>query len=459
MKSINKTIAYIALPLLLLVGCDGREEEPVSWGRLSEVHFSGLGKDFVQTRSSSIGADGAGLKYGTIYMLQTSEEQQPIVAWGHYKAKSATGDELEAVDDEHTLFWKDDKTNYFFRGISVPALVEEGTEPGVTFKHGEDEKAEGTVRFGDYKTGLEYFVGVTIGPKNLSAGQTQTMTFKRQISKVVFLSFAHYKPNSEAPNPVRASCEIIFPNLPATATFDMEHFRSQQGTYPGMLKEQNDYVTLIPGKKGVKMTWVYDSKVNQIAEQNIRYAFYLPPFKFWDGADSRPENQSGFFIVKYDGKTYTGNIYGNDRNTQLFAGDYCLLNVSLREGPVAGGGNGSAIAEWKVKEEEETLHHPLPGIYSQEEAERLLQGLKSGNIPEAFYKEETDKTTGNTVKVIRLFKNIDWSTVTGQLLIPDGFVLAGQGYNIQLGERGSIGGELQGKLYINGVLYKDGIKQ
>ena len=38
--------------------------------------------------------------------------------------------------------------------------------------------------------------------------------------------------------------------------------------------------------------------------------------------------------------------------------------------------------------------------------------------------------------MIRLFANVDWSQLTGELRIPDGYVLAGQGYNITLGQGG-----------------------
>lgn len=128
-----------------------------------------------------------------------------------------------------------------------------------------------------------------------------------------------------------------------------------------------------------------------------------------------------------------------------------------------GGGDGSIIVGWSTVGEETTQHPPVPGIYSQEDAKKLLEALKSGkseNIPVSFYREEkiTDASgTEKTVQVIRLFKNIDWSEVIGtELKIPDGFVLMGQGYNVTLGADASIGGKQAGKLYINGVLHEAG---
>ena len=41
----------------------------------------------------------------------------------------------------------------------------------------------------------------------------------------------------------------------------------------------------------------------------------------------------------------------------------------------------------------------------------------------------------------------NWSMVTTELIIPDDFVFVGQGYNVRLGEGGSISGAMEGLLY------------
>ena len=95
-------------------------------------------------------------------------------------------------------------------------------------------------------------------------------------------------------------------------------------------------------------------------------------------------------------------------------------------------------------------------IYSQADADKLLDALLNNKeIPATFYQE--DETTGGK-KIIRLFKNMDWSSVTKEITIPDGYVLEGQGFLIKLGTGGSINPKnLKGELYINGQLYKDGV--
>lgn len=99
--------------------------------------------------------------------------------------------------------------------------------------------------------------------------------------------------------------------------------------------------------------------------------------------------------------------------------------------------------------------HRYSGVYSADDAMRLYEALKAGaDVPQQFYEER-----GGGKKVIRLFANVDWSQLTGELWISEEYILAGQGYNITLGEGGSLTCRQEGKLYINKELYVDGVKQ
>lgn len=483
MKYMKRTInCVMAVFALLMTGCDNEiHTDDLTAGRTSEIIFSGEDSGFelpVQTRANPIGGsnDGTGKDYGTFYMMQTpASGQRPAKEgpfWGKYHvAQGESGKLTPLSDDQDKLRWEEPSIKYFFQGINVPPAMGEGVEPAVTFDYNATHTAEtatGTVRFGDYKGGLEYFVGATSASQALVDGEKMSITFKRQVCKVVFRTFTHKEQSSSKGEDLNGPLDIIFPNLPQTATFNMAEFHEQERVTTGV-SDRTDYVTLhIPEdvKYGVSMKW---TKVGN-EEINIKQALYLIPFIFWDGKEgNRPEDQSGFFIVKYNGKTYTGNISGQntsngditDKANQLYPAKWCQLNITLQDGPVQGGGNGSIIAEWGTKGEETTQHSPVAGIYSQEDAKKLLEALKSGDsqkIPVSFYREEMIEGIEGTVKVIRLFKNIDWSAVTGtELKIPDGFVLMGQGYNVTLGEDASITGPQKGDLYINGELYKDGI--
>ena len=214
---------------------------------------------------------------------------------------------------------------------------------------------------------------------------------------------------------------------------------------------------------GIEFEW----RQRYTDEPNLRlyHALYVPPFKFWEGEDGRPESQLGFFIVMYDNKSYTGNIYGInlDNNgkptgkdaTQVQAGEMCRFDeIILQDGPVAGGGDGSIIIPWSTKEEEDMPQHRYSGVYSADDAMRLYEALKNGtDVPQQFYEDRDGE------KVIRLFANVDWSQLTEELKIPDGYVLAGQGYNITLGQGGVLDCDQEGRLYINRELYEDGVKQ
>ena len=92
--------------------------------------------------------------------------------------------------------------------------------------------------------------------------------------------------------------------------------------------------------------------------------------------------------------------------------------------------------------------HRYSGVYSADDAMRLYEALKAGaDVPQQFYEER-----GGGKKVIRLFANVDWSQLAGELRISEE-------YNITLGEGGSLTCRQEGKLYINKELYVDGVKQ
>ncbi len=509
MKYMNQTISYVMGVLALLTaGCDNPvETDALTAGGTSEVVFSGEESGFglVQTRATTypIGGttnDGSGPDFGTFYMLQipdpNNKNQQPKeegTVWGIYYVPGGASGSLGAVNPDETtdkLCWKEPNIKYYFRGINIPRPIDSATKSAVTFNYNAEQKdleqATGTVTFGDYKGGLEYFVGATSTPQALTdgTGKKVSIMFRRQVCKVVFQTFKYKNSSTDEGTALNGPLEIIFPNLPRQATFNMNEFHEQEQVTIGWSDRKN-YVTLHPvedGGYGVSMMWEKvqtnkdkeEEEIEHPALKNpeIKQALYLIPFVFWDNSSGKAEDQSGFFIVKYDGKTYTGNITGQNytnggtievKANQLYPAHRCVLNVTLQDGPVQGGGDGSIIVGWSTVGEETTQHPPVPGIYSQEDAKKLLEALKSGkseNIPVSFYREETITDASGEkkpVKVIRLFKNIDWSEVTDtELKIPDGFVLMGQGYNVTLGAGASIKGEQEGKLYINEVLHEDG---
>ena len=74
------------------------------------------------------------------------------------------------------------------------------------------------------------------------------------------------------------------------------------------------------------------------------------------------------------------------------------------------------------------------------------------NFPEGV-EDLVVKTSGDNVTPstydINLFTHVDWSKVTTAINIPNGYTLNGNGYNVTLGENGSITGQ-QKNIYIDG---------
>lgn len=506
MKRIGRIMLYMWLPAIIVAGCDDEKEGAVLPDESRpEVIVVGNVGSFVQTRATDVGninADGLGAKYGDIFIRQREynaalSENVPVTVtgWGKYKVKEGaqgileyTGGGSDGGSGSKGLTWGESNKAYVFQVLNIPQKTDGEEQSGVTIDMTANGRVEGTgtVTFGGgteaLASGLEYFVGGGVGPKTLvKDGQSISMTLRRQVAKVLFLSIKRKKPLGETDENIQ-ECTIIFPNLPKKATFSFDEFYEEvKGNTSGeiVLEEPNerigDYVQLHAieekgGGNGVELNWKLhagDDNNTSTFEDSIVRAAYLIPFKFLKdngnvdeaGSENKQllEEQPGFFIVKLPignggTKVYTGNILGTDQYHNLRAGHYAVVELTLVDGAEAGGA-GSIIQKWNGKAEADVPHHPVPGVYTEEEIELLLKALKSGNaadIPKTFY-DDSEKT-----KVIRLFTNIDWSKENIiELKIPGDFVLDGQGYNIKLGTGVEISGE--GKLqdiyiYINGEL-------
>ncbi len=490
MKRIGRIMLYMWLPAIIVAGCDDEKEGAVLPDESRpEVIVVGNVDSFVQTRATddvgNINADGLGAKYGDIYIRQreynaSSNGDNPVTVtgWGKYKVKEGAQGILEYTGEDsgagsgsdggsgsEVLTWGKSDRAYVFQVLNVPQKTVEEEQSGVTIDMAGENgrvKGTGTVTFGGgtgaLASGLEYFVGGGVGPKTLvEDGQSISMTLRRQVAKVLFSSIERREPGGIIDENIQ-NCTIIFPNLPKKATFSFDEFHEEvKGNTSGeiVLEEPNerigDYVQLHAiegedGGNGVELNWKLHAGDDNTStfEDNIVRAAYLIPFKFLkdngNGAEGGSENkqlleeQPGFFIVKLpiDGsgteKVYTGNILGTDQYHNLRAGHYAVVKLTLVDGTEAGGA-GSIIQGWDGKAEADVPHHPVPGVYTEEEIGLLLKALTSGkadDVPKTFY--DDDK------KVIRLFTNIDWSKAgITELKIPKGFVLDGQGYNIKLG--------------------------
>lgn len=152
-------------------------------------------------------------------------------------------------------------------------------------------------------------------------------------------------------------------------------------------------------------------------------------------------------------KTYEINLFTHidwsNVTNDINIPDNCILkgngyNVSLRTGVNITGKQVENIY----------VNNRVPGVYSEEEAGRLLKALTATEeSSEKFPNGVKDLLVGST---INLFCDINWSsyTETEAITIPDGYSLNGNGYNITLPNGVSITGNDNIKnLYVNGGLY------
>ena len=317
MKNMTIQIRWMmGMLVLLLAGCDKESDDMVLPVGRREIVVSGVGTGFVQKRDL-IGQNETGPKFGEFYFLKTMVlNNQPLgkPRWGCYKVTDGVIGELTAKDKASAFYWEEDETvKYTFHALSNPPAANyaydkypvENPVAGVHIDTLSDGTAQGRVMFGDYSKGLEYFVGHTVSDKVRPGNFKLSMAFKRQVSKLVFCKFIHKNKNGEPQEPVE-SCKIIFPNLPKQATFNMAEFHQFDNTVATSIRDFH-YVTFHydtdEDKLGIEFEW--RQRYTDEPNQRLYHALYVPPFKFWEGEDGRPESQLGFFIVMYNNKSYT----------------------------------------------------------------------------------------------------------------------------------------------------------
>ena len=176
-------------------------------------------------------------------------------------------------------------------------------------------------------------------------------------------------------------------------------------------------------------------------------------YKFPEGVEDLIVNKGDDTTPQYEINLFTHIDWSSigDEITEIKIPDGYTLkgngyNVTLK--------NGVNITGKQV--ENIYVNNRVPGVYSEAEAGRLLTALTTtDDESKKFPNGVKDLLVGST---INLFCNIDWSNeqISGQITIPDGYSLNGNGYNITLPNDVSITGNDNIKnLYVNGGLYSN----
>lgn len=417
--------------------------------------------------------------FGTFYIWQdiTSQEEGTTEELHYFQQYvEATGEQgnlavVGANNEEGRLNWHNQTSKHTFYSWTQPNVTEnQQITGGVDMKNtlpenfGEQENESsitGTVTYGtNGETKLEKFIVTKKGPISYDEwGQDVALYFERPIAKITLLGVTYIDANG-AENANIQTCTLLFPNMYKTASFDP--FSWNDNDTQNVLSTDNQ-------RTGIKWEWH-----KTVTTEHDAKSLYVHPFQFGNDENSTQSDDNtgihqdpGFFIIQMkfsnETKNYTGTL--NSLNLtptsatakrQLNAGEHMQLYLTVTDG--GGVGIGYQIIDWDTEEEQTLPQYRIPGVYNEEDAERLLEALQkaanntSGYIfPEGvedLVVNKGDET--NPQYEINLFTHIDWSSVTnGDIKIPDGYTLKGNGYNITLKEGVNITGKQVENIYVN----------
>lgn len=445
---------------------------------LGEVHFYGAIKKQSNIQATSrttpnpdnyITLNETTEDFGTFYIWQdiiSQKEEEGTTEELHYfqQYEEAPGEQgnlavVGADNEEGRLNWHNQTSKHTFYSWTQPNVknseqkitggVDMGSSLPKNFGKQENESSiTGTVTYGtNGETNLEKFIVTKKGPISYDEwGQDVALYFERPIAKITLLGVTYIDANG-AENADIKTCTLLFPNMYKTASFNPFIWEAET---------QNVLSTDNQGK-GIKWEWY-----KTVTTEHDAKSLYVHPFQFGNDENSTlPDDNTnihkdpGFFIIQMtlDGestKNYTGTL--NSLNLtptsatakkQLNAGEHMQLYLTVTDGGSVG--IGYQIINWNTEEEQTLPQYRIPGVYNEEDAKRLLEALTNNTFPKGV----EDLLVGND---INLFTHVNWSGQT--ITIPTGYTLNGNGYNVTLGENGSITGQ-QKNIYINGEYVED----
>lgn len=419
----------------------------------SEVHFTGAIKKqsevLATTRSGEtinpdeydiLNADNQ--EYGTFYIwmnISDNDNTDTEHDFQQYEIASGEKGELRVVNGGEKLNWKDKTSLHTFYSWTQPNVTNGSTVVDIT---GDDnikslDNISGTVTFGtNEETNLEQFIVTKKGPISYNDwGQDVALYYERPISKITLVGMIYVDSQGSTDNTIK-SCTIEFPNMYKQATFKPAN----------IFNDDNRVLTGDDGKKWI--TWKWEKNSNN-------KSLYVLPFKFGENlSDDKVgiEKDPGFFIVKYDNKSYSGTLNSlnltpeqSNEKRDLKAGEHMQLWLVVTDG--GGVGIGYEIKDWNTDGLGELPQYRIPGVYNEDDADRLLKALTNNTFPIGV--EDLIINKGDDKYEINLFTHIDWSSATTNITIPDNCTLKGNGFNVKLGDGGNISGNVE-NIYING---------
>lgn len=428
-----------------------------------EVQFYGAIKkqsDILATTRATdeyITLNETGQDFGTFYIwMKVGSDNSSESFFQPYKeAPGEQGnlviDSKKQTDETEHLNWYNETSKHTFYAWTQPSVsgdnneITGGVEMNQTFKYGkqaENTELTGTVIYGTNKeTDLEKFIITQKGPISYDEwGRDVALYFERPIAKITLEGITYIDPDGIFNENIKEAT-IHFPNMYKQATFKPLEDEIQK-----VLDVGSDTPKLI--------TWNWEK------EEDNKKSLYVHPFVLGSSSSDDKvdiQNDEGFFIVTVNvadpeqpvnNHSYVGTLnslkLSSSSGQKLNAGQCMRLYLIVRDG--AGVGGGYKIVDWNEKGEQTLPQYRIRGVYNEEDAKRLLEALTNNTFPEGV----EDLLVDNE---INLFTHIDWSSIGDgitEIKIPDDYTLKGNGYNVTLGNSGSLTGEYE-NIYINNV--------
>lgn len=405
--------------------------------------------------------------FGIFYIWQNVADGSEIEQiFQQYVEINGTKGNLEINDNGTPLNWHNKTSEHTFYAWTQPCVEGKGgvqisADKFPTFgtQTGNIEEI-GTVKYGTNEdTELEKFIVAQKGPISYNEwGQDVALYFERPIAKIT-LKGVTYITASGAEHPNIETCTILFPNMFNTAVFKpLNWTNGVQNVLQTVDKADN---------KGITWEWYIEKEDADDSNEHDAHSLYVHPFKFGNegeavsaGNNVSIHDDPGFFIVKLEVeedqvKSYTGTLNSLSTIRELKAGEHMQLYLTVTDG--GGVGVGYEIVDWTDKPSQTLPQYRIPGVYNEEDAERLLEALTSTDpnaldeIKDLLVLTSDEGVTPETYD-INLFTHVNWSGQT--ITIPTGYTLNGNGYNVTLGDSGSITGQRE-NIYIDGKYVKD----
>lgn len=462
----RKNLLYFGIFVctVFLTACSKEELQSGSVDAIAgEVQFYGAIKKqseiLATTRATDeyITLNETGQDFGTFYIWMKVGSDNSFKSF-FQPYKEAPGEQGNLVidsgkqtDETERLNWYNETSEHTFYAWTQPSVSGDNNEitGGVKmnqFQYGEQlgtTEPSGTVIYGTNKeTDLEKFIITQKGPISYDEwGQDVALYFERPIAKITLEGITYIDPYGIFNENIKEAT-IQFPNMYSQATFT-----------PLVDGIQN--VLTVNSNTQKLITWNWEKK------DDDNKSLYVHPFVLGlSSSDDKVDiqNDEGFFIVTVnvadpgnteDYHSYVGTLnslkLSSSSGQKLNAGQCMHLYLIVRDG--AGVGGGYKIVDWNEKGEQTLPQYRIPGVYNEEDAKRLLEALTNNTFPKGV----EDLLVGND---INLFTHVDWNKVTTAINIPDDYTLKGNGYNVTLGENGSITGQRE-NIYIDGKYVKD----